>query len=81
MFRIANPGDVIQFFKKGDVFRIKNKQHVNDCEMEIEPCDYVFNLEDEIQYQDGDLKQFISENVKYDYSHSKYLFLDQYLFG
>jgi double-strand break repair protein MRE11 len=59
--KIANPNDVIQFFKKGDIFKVKVNPH-NDCEMEYENISTNINIEDEMNEND-ELKKFINTTV------------------
>jgi double-strand break repair protein MRE11 len=59
--KIANLNDVIQFYKKGDIFKIKRNPH-NDCEMEIENVSTNLNLEDELN-EDDEVRKFITANI------------------
>jgi double-strand break repair protein MRE11 len=59
--KIANLNDVIQFYKKGDIFRIKRNPH-NDCEIEMENVSTNINLEDEMN-EDDEVRKFINSNI------------------
>jgi double-strand break repair protein MRE11 len=59
--KIANLNDVIQFYKKGDIFRLKRNPH-NDCEMEMENVSTALNIEDEMN-EDDEVRKFINTNV------------------
>ncbi len=61
--RIANPGEVIQFYKKSDVFGIKRSKAANNDMMDIDNAhDDCHGIEDEI-HEDDELRKFINQNV------------------
>jgi hypothetical protein len=63
VFRIANLGDVIQFYKKSELFQVK-KGNLNSDMMDIDHHDDCHGVEDEMQDNDGELRKFVNQNVK-----------------
>ena len=60
--KIANLNDVIQFWKKGELFSLKKSLGGNDMDME-DMVDGEGNFEDELVDTDEELKKFVTQNI------------------
>jgi hypothetical protein len=61
--RIANPNEVIQFYKKGDVFTVKQQNGSKNDLMDIDNKGDGLNLDEELQDNDDELRKFVNQNV------------------
>jgi double-strand break repair protein MRE11 len=60
--RIANPNDVIQFYKKGEPFQVRHGCGGGDDHDE-KTGEWAFNLEEEMQNKEDGLRLFVNQNV------------------